>query len=274
MRALPDPAVAPSRLGDHGERSVRLARRPQHPEVFMSTRSLAPLAGALLLIAGVLAGCATGAPGAAPTATPTSEPTATAVEQVDVQAGWLDGGAMVGVVVSGSSSCLPMADATSYADGVMSVSLIDPVDAPCTRDLVPRGIAVPTPAGVDASADLRVEVTGAGYAGTAEIAAAPGLVPGGGLESGEPSAGWIAPDAFVVLTWGSSSCRPQVEDAAVTGPAEIAVGFVAPPADQVCTADFGPRVTVVPVEGAAAGTAYQAVLTGEAPATVAIAGTP
>jgi hypothetical protein len=92
---------------------------------------------------------------------------------------------------------------------------------------------------------------------------------------GSPTAGWATTDGtFALLTWGSSTCTPTVQDAAVTAPGEITVTFVDPPGDRTCTADLGPRVTVAAVQGAEAEAAYELVLHGDGfeGARVAIAG--
>lgn len=237
----------------------------------MSRRLLALASGTGLLLAGVLAGCATPVTGSSPA------PTGTRSQEVEVDAAWLDGGSMVAVLLEGSSTCVPTADDVAYADGVLRVSLLDPAaDTACTDDLVVRGIPVALPAGVDASLDLDVEVTGEGYHGDTELEGVDGLVPGGGLDGGSPSAGWADDDVFALLTWGSSTCVPVVEDVASTTPGEVAVTFATPPADQVCTADFGPRVTVVSVPDPGDDVSYEAVLTGDGfdATRVAIAGAP
>jgi hypothetical protein len=227
------------------------------------SRSLALLGGGLALAAALLAGCATGGPAGPLTPAPPS----TGGEEVEVSAAWLDGGTMIAVLVAGSSTCLPYADDVTYDAGVLAVSLAEP-DRPCTKDLVLRG--------VDAAAALRVEVTGPGYSGVADLPGAPGLTPGTGLEGGQPSAGWADAQTLALLTWGSSSCPPELSDAVVSAPGEVTLTFAAPEPDRICTADMAPRVTVVPVSGAAPGTAYQAVLVSEGsePARIPIAGTP
>ncbi|KAA9149164.1 hypothetical protein F6B41_01805 [Microbacterium lushaniae] len=220
-------------------------------------RSLVVAWGAAALAVGVLSGCASGQGGAssAPPATQTGD-------TVDVGAAWLDGGAMVGVLVAGSSTCKPFAEEVAYDDGVLTVSVMEP-DGACTRDYVLRGLAVPLPEGVDPAEDLTIEVRGSGYVGRTDLPGAPGLTPGTGLDGGQPSAGWAGPGTFALLTWGSSSCPPQVESAAVSAPGEISVAFVAPAPDQICTADMAARVTVVEVPDVPAGLAYEAALSGD-----------
>lgn len=239
----------------------------------LRSRPLLSILGVALLAAGALTGCASGQAGPTPTGGATGSETP--VEIIDVSAAWLDGGAMIGVILERSSSCRPFPDAVTHEEGVLRVSLMESGSA-CTTDLTPPGVAVTLPKGVDSAEDLRVEVRGAGYEGVAELPGVPDLVPGGGLEGGRPSAGWADAGTFALLTWGSSSCVPQVASAAVTGAEELVVTFVTPPADQVCTADMAPRVTVVEVPGATAGSTYEAVLAGDSfdGIRLPIAGTP
>jgi hypothetical protein len=233
--------------------------------------SLLAVLGGSLLVAGMLSGCASGEAGGVPTppATPGNDGTA------EIAAAWLDGGAMVGVLLEGSSTCRPFADDVTYDDGVLRVSIMEP-EGVCAHDLVPQGLAVALPAGVDAAQDLRVEVVGTEFRGETDLAGVAGLTPGTGIDGSQPSAGWAGPDVFALLTWGSSSCQPQVETAAVGAAGEISVTFVTPPGDRVCTFDMAPRVTAVEVPGVPAGAAYEAVLSGDAydGARVPIAGQP
>jgi hypothetical protein len=235
----------------------------------MSRRSssLSVLAGAVLLAVGVLTGCATGA-GPAGSASPGETPrgesaTPSPAADVDVEAAWLEDGRVIGLILAGSSTCLPMAQEATYDAGVLTVSLMEPsAGTACTRDLVLRGIPVGVPDDVDPTQDLQIEVTGAGYRGETELDGVAGLDPAG-AEEFLPSAGWADDDLLALLTYGSSSCRPEVQSATVSG-SEIAVTFVTPPADQVCTADMAPRVTVVQLNGDLDDdVSYEAVLSGE-----------
>lgn len=245
----------------------------------MSRRSRSVVAGlgAALLLVGALAGCATPSGGASASASagPPLEP-APEAQTVPVLAAWLDGGGAIAVVLEGSSTCVPTAGDATYADGVLNVSMIEPAeDAACTRDLVPRGIPVAVPAGVDTAQDLTVAVRGDGYEGQVQLAGVAGMTPGG-PEDPAPSAGWATPDTFALLTYGSSSCVPQVAETAISAPGEIAVTFATPPEDQMCTADFAPRVTLVWVADPELGASYEAVLTGDGfdDTRVAIVGSP
>jgi len=198
------------------------------------------LASALLLAA-ALAGCATAGPGSAPTAEVTTG--------TELDAAWLDDGRAVGIVTSGSSTCVPMADEPVYDAGVLTVELIDPEATACTRDLVPRASVVMLPDGVDPSQDLEIVVTGT-YAGDTDLDGDAALtgVPGDPTEY-LPSAGWYDDGAFLILTWGSSGCPPVIDTVTATGPSDVTAVFATPPADQVCTADMAPRVLVAAVEG-------------------------
>ena len=202
---------------------------------------------AVLLLAGVaLAGCAS-TPAAAPSATPTTGDSA----EIEIDAAWLDDGRIIGLVTTGSSTCVPAADeATLQADGSLAVTLVEPdADTACTRDLVPRVTLVEVSEGVDPSKDLAITVTGDGYSGSTDLEGVDGLA-GGGMTDYLPSAGWTDTDGqFVLLTWGSSSCVPVISDVAASGPAEVTVTFETPAANQVCTMDMAPRATIAFVEG-------------------------
>ena len=90
-------------------------------------------------------------------------------------------------------------------------------------------------------------MTGDQYFGQVELAGVEGLDPSGETDY-QPSAGWAtAPGQFVILTWGSSTCIPEIADIAATGPAEVTVTYVDPPAAQVCTMDMSPRGQVAAV---------------------------
>lgn len=205
-------------------------------------------ASALLFLGAlVLAGCAN-TPGAAstPTPTPTEEPS----QEIELDATWLDGGRMIGLITQGSSTCVPAAgEVTVESDGTLAVALedVDP-DRPCTRDYVSRVTLVGLPEGVDPTKELEIRVTGAGIHGATDLDGEPALADTAVPEY-SPSAGWVDDDEIVVLTWGSSSCAPVVETVIVTDPATVTVTFVAPPADQMCTMDMAPRAVMVHAEG-------------------------
>ena len=202
--------------------------------------------GALAIASLALAGCAS-TPGGTPSADPTSQQT---VEpDPDLGAAWLDSGRLIGLVTLGSSTCVPgLADEAQYADGVLHVELAAPeADTACTSDLVPRVTLVGVPEGVDPAENLDIEVTGDEYFGQVELEGVAGLDPSGETDY-EPSAGWAtAPGQFVILTWGSSTCVPVIEDVAATGPAEVTVTYQTPPDNQVCTMDMVPRGEVTAV---------------------------
>ena len=222
---------------------------------------LLALPAILLLAGGALAGCAS-TPASAPS--PATTPGDSTEAQID--AAWLDDGRIIGLVTTGSSTCVPAADeATLQADGSLAVTLVEPdADTACTRDLVPRVTLVEVPEGVDPSEDLAITVTGDGYSGSTDLEGVDGLA-GGGMTDYLPSAGWTGIDGqFVLLTWGSSSCVPVISDVAASGPAEVTVTFEAPPADQVCTMDMAPRATVAVVDGLEEDSDVSLVLAGSA----------
>ncbi|HYP73106.1 MAG TPA: hypothetical protein VEP72_03395 [Microbacterium sp.] len=197
------------------------------------------LAAALFGIGSLaLAGCASNA--ATPASTGGADDS-TGSAELEVEAGWLNGGAAVALVTYGSSGCVPSAsEVTLQADGSVAVTLEDPTgDVACTADYAPRGTLVELPDGVDAASDLELVVSYNGARDDIDLDAFTGTA----VEEYAPSAGWIDDGTFAILTWGSSSCAPVVQDVIVAG-AEVTVTFATPAADQVCTMDMAPRVTL------------------------------
>lgn len=212
------------------------------------TRSVLAGLGLVVLLTGVLAACATGSGG-----TPSSAPSNSTdddgdMDDMDLDAAWLDGGRMIGLVTLGSSTCIPMAEEATLDGGVLNVTLAEAEgDTACTQDLVPRVTLVGLPEGVDPEQNLEVNVTGDGVTGDTELDGVPGLSPEGETDY-LPTAGWTDADGqFVILTWGSSSCAPVIENTEATSATEITVTFVTPPDDQVCTMDMAPRGVVTSV---------------------------
>ncbi|MFB8146018.1 hypothetical protein ACFC1W_04655 [Microbacterium sp. NPDC056003] len=227
-------------------------------------RSVLAGLGLAALLAGALTACATTSGGTAPTApSDTSSTDGDDANEQEVGAAWLDGGRLIGIVTQGSSTCIPTAEEATYEDGVMKVTLVDVEgDTACTADLAPRVSLVGVPEDVDPTQDLEIEVTGDGWAGDTELGGVADLG-GGGETDYLPSAGWTDVDGqFVVLTWGSSSCAPVVENTEATSATEITVTFATPPADQVCTMDMAPRGVVTSVLEAEDDADMFAILTG------------
>ena len=199
---------------------------------------------ALALVAGAaLAGCAPSSGGT----TQTAERSVPAVV-TELDAAWLDGARMIGLITQGSSTCIPTAEDVSYADGVLQVRLVDVTEGVCTADYAPRVSLVSVPDDVDASENLAIEVTG-GYTGEVTLPGVEGLV----FESTSdqtPSAGWTtAEGTFIVLLWGSSGCPETITNAEITGDAAIMVSLSGVPADKVCTADIAPNGQITVVDG-------------------------
>lgn len=206
------------------------------------TRRWTLAAPLMLAAAAMLSGCATGVTGTTPGSSP--DPTGTPSQ---VAAAWLGGGGSVGVVTWGSSTCVPGAGEISADGQRLTVELTAPAaDKPCTMDYVPRATVFSVPEGVDVSRAVTV-VTRGEAVGEVTLAGLSGATPATpGTDAGfAPSAGWFAARGAVLLTWGSSTCRPQVQDVTVTAPGAVTVSFATPPADQVCTMDMAPRAQVV-----------------------------
>lgn len=222
----------------------------------MTRRSLVALLSVGILSMGALVGCATGA-ASSPTSEAAPDATASAAPS-EVRAGWVDAGRGIAVVTLGSSSCVPVATEPVLSGTTLTVDLVETSDGPCTRDLAPRATYVGLPAGADASKELEVVVTGAAAGSTSLAGLADAPAP---ADEFLPSAGWVGDGQVAILTWGSSSCRPQVE--AVTSAGEGAtVTFVEPPADQVCTADMAPRLSLADLTGIVGDEPVELTLTG------------
>lgn len=225
----------------------------------MTSRRLA-LAASALLIAGLLGGCATNVPGAAPGGSDGGSDGG-ATNELEFDAVWLDGGRMVGIVTQGSSSCVPIAEDVALAGNALSVTLAEPEGKPCTRDFVPRITLVGLPEPVDPKAGLEIRVTGDGVEGDTDLDGVDLPTPTPETDY-RPSAGWVDDGLFAIVTWGSSSCAPVIEDVAATGDDEVTVTFQTPPADQVCTMDMAPRAALAFVDGVDDDGDVYAVLTG------------
>lgn len=179
-------------------------------------------------------------------------PGGSADDGLEVGAAWLAGGTLIALVTDGSSSCRPFVDGAVVDDGVLVVTLNENTgeDQACTADLVQRGTVVGVPDGITPGTGIDIQVTLDGAAGETSFGetSLPDYT-GEAASEHAPSAGWVDADTFALLTWGSSSCAPQVESAVVKTPDSIEVTFVQPPADQVCTMDLAPQVAVVTIEG-------------------------
>ncbi|MDN3497103.1 hypothetical protein QL996_14265 [Planococcus sp. APC 4015] len=209
-----------------------------------SARTALSVVGIALLVAGALTGCAT-AIGAGGSASTPSE-SAGASNEIEVDAAWLDGGRIVGLVTYGSSTCIPTAVIETVENGVLEVSLVDDPDAACTRDMVPRVTPIELMGDVDPTQDLEIRVTGEGYYGDTDLDGVAGLAPAAETDY-LPTAGWTDEDGqFIILSWGSSTCLPVVEDVVAAG-SDVTVTFATPPADQACTMDMVPRGVIAQV---------------------------
>ncbi|UIN30905.1 hypothetical protein [Microbacterium binotii] len=219
------------------------------------TTTLLTITGSLLVAAGMLTGCAGDA-----------APGESAVADLQLDAGWVDSGRMIAVVTEGSSTCVPVAETPTFADGVITVSLDDAAgDAgrACTKDLVPRVTLVGVPEGVDPAQATRVDVSYGNASGSVGLPGVEGLAGPGTQTDFLPSAGWLTSGGFALVTWGSSSCAPVVDTIEKTADAEITLTFQTPAADRACTMDMAPRALIGSAEGVAEGTGVELVLVGD-----------
>ena len=230
-------------------------------------RRFAGLLTALLVVA-VLSGCSVRSdiPPAVPSGVPTGSapPQPTGGPTAQVAAGWLQDGRTIGVVTWGSSSCVPVGGAATVAGDTITVPLAAAAgQRACTSDLAPRVTLVATPAGVDPAQDYDLRVVGSEVSGEADLDGVDGLAGPSAPPTDGPSAGWTGEDGlFVIVTFGSG-CRPRVEDAAATGPAEVTVTFARAPHGQMCDMSYGPRGSVAHVSGLQESEGVTAVLNGD-----------
>ena len=208
----------------------------------------AALAAALLIV-----GCSSSPGSGAPTGSP--EPgdsgTTTPVEGDEIEAAWLDDGRLFAIVTWGSSTCVPIVDEVSAEGQKVTVALADAPsggeeEVPCTADLAPRASIGGLPEGVDPTKDVEFVVTFGDITEDVELDGNAALtgVPGESTEYA-PSAGWFDDNGIVLLTWGSSTCAPVVENIEVQdGGATVTFET----ADGVCTMDMAPRATILGVD--------------------------
>lgn len=208
---------------------------------------------ATLAAVALLATACAGTPGSdAPTSSRTpsegsTTPIADGVSEVEVA--WLDGGRAIAVLTWGSSSCVPTLGDVAKVEQGIRVTLAASGEKACTDDLAPRALMVPVPEGVDVTSDVEVEIVHGQRTDTADLDAL-AEAPEGQTEY-QPSASWFDDDGIVLLTWGSSSCPPIVDDVQMT---DAGATVILQDIDRPCTMDMAPRLTSLAVsEGRAAG---------------------
>jgi len=210
-----------------------------------------------------LAGCAQLEPVSPPV--PTADSTTSPEPSTDPAAAWLDGGRGIGLVTYGSSSlaCTPTAQDVSADGQTITVTLADSdPNAACTMDFAPRATFVGVPEGVDPTKDVTVIFHGGGFQGRLPLAGGSALRAGGSSD-GKPSAGWFSENGILLLTWGSSTCRPVVSDLVEDQDKKGATVTFQTDATQVCTMDFVPRITVLGVNAPADPSGYSLTLKGD-----------
>ncbi|MGO2746802.1 hypothetical protein [Microbacterium sp.] len=210
----------------------------------------AALAAALLLV-----GC-TGSSGDQPptsSASPDDSGNSTDIGDADdIEAAWLDDGRMFALVTWGSSTCVPIIDDISADGQKVTVSLVDAPNADgtekaCTADLAQRASVGGLPEGVDPTKDVEFLVTLGDITDDVDLDGNTALtgIPGESTDY-TPSAGWFDDEGIVLLTWGSSSCPPIVENLDVQD-AGATVTFTTE--DGPCTMDMAPRATLLGFDG-------------------------
>ena len=214
----------------------------------ITRRRSALLALPLLAVALLAVGCSSHTPSASPTSTasgaPSDAPAATDERDAsDVEAAWIDGGRGFAVVTWGSSTCLPLVQQVSNDGQTVTVELADAdTDAACTDDLVPRASSVGLPSGVDPTKEVELKVTYGDLSADADLDGLTDTVDPESQTDYEPSAGWFDDQGIVLLTWGSSTCLPQLEK---IDQAESAATATFVTTEQVCTMDMAPQLTIL-----------------------------
>ncbi|MEV8218409.1 hypothetical protein AB0O65_01440 [Microbacterium sp. NPDC077391] len=219
-----------------------------------------PVVATLAAVALLSTGCATRPGSDAPTSSrapsgASSAPVADGVSEVEVA--WIDGGRAVALLTWGSSSCEPTVDDVSAAKQGIRVILAASGEKACTDDLAPRALMVPVPEGVDVTSDVEVEVVHGQRTDIADLEAL-AETPQGQTDF-QPTASWYDDGGLVLLTWGSSSCRPVVDDVQATD-AGATVTFQ--DIDRPCTMDMAPRLTPLSVPGDRSDGPYELTLVG------------
>lgn len=220
------------------------SRANEYPEGMSTLTRLVRSAAALAATGLLLVGCAAGADDSAPTSTDddaaTSSPAPAPEDDQDLEAAWLDGGRMFAIVSWGSSTCIPVVDEVSADGQRVSLSLVDigEADTACTADFAPRASVAALPDGVDPAQDVEFDVTIGDDVRDVELDGADVL----GGDEYAASAGWFDDDGIVLLTWGSSTCVPLVQDVA-TAAGGATVTFAEQ--DGMCTMDMAPRTTII-----------------------------
>lgn len=212
------------------------------------TSALRPLASVVGLVAAALlvAGCTAGPGSDAPSSSP-APGTGDVDDQNDFEGALLDDGRMFAVITVGSSTCVPQVDQVTAEGQTVTVTLVDPEGEspkPCTKDLAPRASLGALPEGVDPKSDITLNVTYGDLTDDVDIDGDPAATgtPGSTTEF-QPSAAWLDDDGLVLLTWGSSSCLPQIES--LEGAGNTGTAYFVTDENQVCTMDMAPRATLL-----------------------------
>ncbi|PRB61905.1 hypothetical protein [Microbacterium sp. MYb45] len=212
------------------------------------TSALRPLASVVGLVAAALlvAGCTAGPGSDAPSSSP-APGTGDVDDQNDFEGALLDDGRMFAVITVGSSTCVPQVDQVAAEGQTVTVTLVDPEGEspkPCTKDLAPRASLGALPEGVDPKSDITLNVTYGDLTDDVDIDGDPAATgtPGSTTEF-QPSAAWLDDDGLLLLTWGSSSCLPQIES--LEGAGNTGTAYFVTDENQVCTMDMAPRATLL-----------------------------
>lgn len=148
---------------------------------------------------------------------------------------------MFAVVTWGSSTCVPTVDEVTANGQSVTVALnAGDTSQACTDDLVPRASLGAIPEGVDPTKNVELVVTLGDVTDDVDLDGNAALT--AGAAGTDPSAGWFDDEGIVLLTWGSSTCAPIVENVEASDRGAT-VSFTTE--DRVCTMDMAPRATII-----------------------------
>jgi len=227
---------------------------------------------ALTALAVLVSGCASAPGSTPPSGVDVSDAPPVHTQLDDLAAAWLADGRSIAIVTWGSSTptCRPSQIETDADGQELTVTLHDHPEASkeCTDDLVPRAEQIMVPEGVDVTRDVTLKIQHEKNSGTVTLPALTGDLPS--TDEYGASAGWFADDGIVLLTYGSSSCRPHVDNVTLTdGGATVALSS----STGMCTMDMAPRLTpVVLPEAVDRDADFELTLTGEVDATIGVLG--
>lgn len=215
-----------------------------------SLRAFSVLVLGGLALATVLTGCATAA-GSAPAPESTVDPNASDTSYAP-RAAWLDATSFV--LQTWGDACAPQIGDLIAGEQSLEIVLVAGEDEVCAAVQTAHGTYLGLPAAFDSSRPVDLTVTDAGGARTELTlpALADGeIIPADRMGEQTPAVAWIGDEELAVLTWGSSTCKPESGTVEAVSQVEGIIRLQQP-VDGPCTMDLVPQITFVAAEGVAA----------------------